>query len=96
MVQVADTVWKDLQPLNVSVDFGMLEEEFAARDIGKNAGSRIKAVRPSRLTILQMQRSNNVAVFLNRLKMTTSEVRTLRIFKNRVARDAATLHCAWR
>lgn len=77
MVQVVDTVWKDLQPLNVSVDFGMLEEEFAARNTDKSSGGGIKAVRPAKVTMLQMQRSNNVAVFLNRLKMTTSEVLTL-------------------
>jgi hypothetical protein len=73
-VQVVDTVWKELQPLHVSVDFSMLEEEFAARSVGNASGSGFKALRPSRVSILQMQRSNNVAVFLSRLKMTTAEV----------------------
>jgi hypothetical protein len=65
-----DTVWGELQPLHVSVDFSTLEEEFAAKDAPKGSSSKIKAHRPARVTILQMQRSNNVAVFLSRLKMT--------------------------
>jgi hypothetical protein len=78
---VADTVWGDVAPLAVSVDFTALEAGFAARAAPKPqlyAASGAPAAGaprlPVRASLLPLQRANNVGIVLTRLRITPAQV----------------------
>lgn len=73
-VQVANTVWGELEPVEADIDFDQLEDEFAAKATAtfKGAGQADKA--PKQKMLLTMQRAQNVSVFLAKLKLTPAQV----------------------
>jgi len=78
---VADTVWGDVAPLAVSVDFAALEAGFAARAASKPQPGAAGAAPaaggprpPARASLLPLQRANNVGIVLTRLRLTPAQV----------------------
>lgn len=74
LVQVANTVWGELEPVDGDIDLDQLEDEFAAQAAAVLKGSRGDKAAKHKM-LLPMQRAQNVSVFLAKLKMTPAQVR---------------------
>lgn len=74
-MEVANTVWGELEPVEADIDFDQLEDEFAAKATATLKGGGRTDNAPKQKMLLTMQRAQNVSVFLAKLKLTPAQVR---------------------
>lgn len=78
-VQAEATVWQELAAnlQQLRLDFAGLEADFAAKAIhhGKHPKAEAGGRGQSKIMLLPMKRSQNIGVFISRLKLTPAKVR---------------------